>query len=53
MTLQAGVSYIDITPISRQARADQTLTAGDGLHPSGKQYEKWALLLSPLMKAAL
>ena len=53
ITLQAGVAYIDITPISRQARNDATLTASDGLHPSGKQYEKWALLLSPLMRAAL
>ncbi len=53
LALQSGVSYIDITPISRQARTDQTLTASDGLHPSGKQYEKWALLLAPVMKAAL
>ncbi len=53
VSLQSGVAYIDITPISRQARTDQTLTASDGLHPSGKQYEKWALLLSPVMKASL
>lgn len=53
VALQYGVSYIDITTISRQARTDQTLTASDGLHPSGKQYEKWALLLSPVMKASL
>jgi lysophospholipase L1-like esterase len=53
VSLQTGVAYFDITPISRQARTDQSLTAGDGLHPSGKQYEKWALLLSPAMKAAL
>ena len=53
ITLQAGIAYIDITPISRQARYDATLIAVDGLHPSGKQYEKWALLLSPLMRAAL
>ncbi len=53
ITNQAGVVYIDITAISRQARNDATLTADDRLHPSGKQYERWALLLSPAMKAAL
>ncbi len=53
ITNQSGVSYIDITPISRQALNDPALTATDGLHPSGKQYEKWALLLSPVMKASL
>lgn len=53
ITLQAGVTYIDITAISRDARTDGSLIATDGLHPSGKQYEKWALLLSPLMQAAL
>jgi lysophospholipase L1-like esterase len=53
ITLQYGVSYLDITPISRQARTDLALTATDGLHPSGNQYGKWAELLSPMMKAAL
>ncbi len=53
VSTQSGVSYIDITPISREARTDQSLTASDGLHPSGKQYERWARLLSPAMKAAL
>lgn len=53
ITIQSGVAYVDITPISRQALNDPALTATDGLHPSGKQYEKWALLLSPVMKAAL
>ena len=53
IALQAGVSYLDITPISRQARTDAGLTTTDGLHPSGLQYEKWAALLLLLMKAAL
>jgi lysophospholipase L1-like esterase len=38
-TLRAGAHYVDITPISRQP--DATLVAGDGLHPSGKQYLQW------------
>lgn len=48
ITLQRGVNYVDITPISRET--DPALTAGDGLHPSGKQYRRWAELLWPLVK---
>lgn len=40
------VTYVDITPISRQAIKKQTLIAGDGLHPSGKMYGEWAKLLA-------
>ena len=36
------VHYIDITPHSRLAKNDKTLTAKDGLHPSGKMYAFWA-----------
>lgn len=53
ITTAAGVSYLDITGISREARFDLSLTAGDGLHPSGKQYARWAGLLLPLIQAAL
>ena len=53
ISVQTGVTWIDITPVSRQAKADPTLIAGDGLHPSGKQYKHWADLLAPLMKQAL
>lgn len=53
ITLLAGITYLDITPISREARADASLIASDGLHPSGKQYGRWATLLGPLIKAVL
>ena len=53
ITAQFAVTYIDVTPISRQARWDRDLIADDGLHPSGKQYQLWANLLEPLMKAVL
>jgi lysophospholipase L1-like esterase len=39
---QAGVSYVDITPGSREAVTDSALIAADGLHPSGKMYAEWA-----------
>ncbi len=51
ISLQLGVNYLDITPISREP--DPTLVANDGLHPSGKQYKRWADLLAPMMKQVL
>jgi lysophospholipase L1-like esterase len=48
---QSGVNYLDITGISREASDDSSLIANDGLHPSGKQYKKWAELLAPIMKS--
>jgi lysophospholipase L1-like esterase len=40
-TQQAGVSYVNITPISRKAENNPGLIAEDGLHPSGKMYSMW------------
>ncbi|MBU6159412.1 MAG: SGNH/GDSL hydrolase family protein [Bacteroidetes bacterium] len=39
------VHYIDITPFTREAVNDVTLLTGDGLHPSGKDYKRWAELV--------
>jgi lysophospholipase L1-like esterase len=36
-----GIKYFDITPLSRLAANDNTLLAGDKLHPSGKMYKSW------------
>jgi lysophospholipase L1-like esterase len=47
ITLAAGIQYFDITPISRKGLADPSLVAGDGLHPSGKQYTQWVELMLP------
>ncbi len=41
-----GVNYTEITKGSRYASSDPTLIASDGLHPSGKEYRKWAEKLS-------
>ncbi len=51
ITTSMGVAYIDITPISRQS--DASMVAGDGLHPSGKQYGQWSNLLAPVMEQQL
>ena len=51
ISLQLGVNYLNITPISRET--DPELLSGDNLHPSGKQYQRWADLLAPMIKKVL
>ena len=36
------VRFIDITDLTREAATDPTLLAEDGLHPSGRDYGRWA-----------
>jgi lysophospholipase L1-like esterase len=48
-TLNRGMLFVDITPISRVAATDLSLVAEDGLHPSGKMYEQWAEKILNLM----
>ena len=50
ISINEGVHYLDITPISRNAKNDPSLIAGDGLHPSAKQYSQWDELLAPLIE---
>jgi len=52
-TIKQGVSYLDITSISRNALNDPSLIANDGLHPSGKMYNLWIEQLAPLVKKSL
>ena len=44
-TESRGISYYDITPISREAADDPSLVASDGLHPSGSMYTRWVELI--------
>jgi lysophospholipase L1-like esterase len=53
IALAKGVHYIDITASTRMAATDLSLIATDGLHPSGKEYNKWAVLLAAVIKSAL
>ena len=39
-------NYVNITPVSREAKNDATLITADGLHPSGKMYKVWAQKLA-------
>jgi lysophospholipase L1-like esterase len=42
ISVQYKVQYIDITPWTREATGDLSLVASDGLHPSAKEYNRWA-----------
>jgi lysophospholipase L1-like esterase len=53
ITLLNGISYIDITPLTRQAATDTSLLANDELHYSGKAHQQWAELLAPAIKKDL
>jgi lysophospholipase L1-like esterase len=52
-TSRAGARYVDVTPVSREATGNAALVAGDGLHPAGAQYTRWAELALPAALAAL
>jgi acyl-CoA thioesterase-1 len=43
----------DIFEVSQAARDDPALVAGDGLHPSGAQYRRWADAIQPAVEELL
>ncbi len=53
ITLQYNVHYIDITSWTREAATDNSLVAADGLHPSGKEYKRWAEKIAAFFKSKL
>lgn len=53
VALQYQVHFIDITPWTREANTDHTLLAADGLHPSGKEYERWAEKVAEFFKSKI
>lgn len=53
VTENYGIAYLDITPSTREAKTNPLLLAGDGLHPSGLEYAKWANRLFSLVLPVL
>jgi lysophospholipase L1-like esterase len=53
LSLEHSVRYIDITTSARDAISDRTLVAPDGLHPSAKEYAKWAAKIYLAIKEQL
>ncbi len=47
------VQYINITPGTKEAAMDNSLLAADGLHPSAKEYQRWAKKLAVVIKNQL
>lgn len=47
---KAGITFVDITPLSRSAAEDKTQFAHDGLHYSSKQMRGWAEKATPIVK---
>lgn len=45
ITIEKGITYIDITPISRKGLSQPELVAFDGLHPSPIMYKQWVDLI--------
>ena len=41
-----GIYYIYITDWTREAKTDNSLLAADGLHPSAKEYQRWARVIA-------
>ena len=48
-----GISFVDITGISREASGEPELVAEDGLHPSGLQYSRWVHEALPIVRELL
>jgi lysophospholipase L1-like esterase len=53
VSIQYKVQYVEITEGLREAKADATLIASDGLHPSDKEYTKWATKVAEIVTAQL
>jgi lysophospholipase L1-like esterase len=53
ISMKYKVQYIDITGWTREAVKDPGLLAEDGLHPSGKEYKRWALSISSIFKQSI
>ncbi|WP_233507225.1 SGNH/GDSL hydrolase family protein [Adhaeribacter pallidiroseus] len=51
--VQAHITFVDITPVSRKAFQDDSYVAADNLHFSGKMYAEWAALAYPLAQEIL
>jgi lysophospholipase L1-like esterase len=48
-----GIAVVDIYDISLRAASDRSLVAGDGLHPSGRQYALWVERIAPAIEGLL
>ncbi|KAA5549595.1 SGNH/GDSL hydrolase family protein [Adhaeribacter rhizoryzae] len=52
-TNKVGITFLDVTGMSRKALNDPTYVAEDKLHFSGKMYQEWAQLVFPVAENIL
>ena len=50
LAIQHSSHYVEITTGSRDAANDPELIAADGLHPSAKEYKRWAMKVSDIIR---
>ncbi|MCC2546873.1 SGNH/GDSL hydrolase family protein [Hymenobacter sp. BT175] len=50
---QAGVAFVDITPLTRAAAGDATQFTADRLHYSGRHMQQWVQQALPVVQALL
>jgi lysophospholipase L1-like esterase len=48
-----GIAVVDIHDLSLRAATDRSSVAGDGLHPSGRQYGIWVERMVPVVSRML
>jgi lysophospholipase L1-like esterase len=48
-----GIAVVDIYDLSLRAATDRSYVAGDGLHPSGRQYGLWVERIVPVVSRML
>lgn len=53
LSIQYKVQYVDISSTSKESKDDVSLIASDGLHPSEKEYSKWAEKMADLIASKL
>lgn len=53
LSIQFKVQYVDVTTNLKMAKNDPSLIANDGLHPSEKEYAKWAKKIMELITSQL
>jgi lysophospholipase L1-like esterase len=53
ITIDHKCQYLDITSSTRENANNASYTAGDGLHPSGKEYGVWAERLAEMVAETL
>jgi lysophospholipase L1-like esterase len=53
LTAERSIAFVDVFDISLEAAGDRTLVAGDGLHPSWRQYARWVERIRPVVEGLI